>query len=205
MKYKIKILIFISATILFFQNILYAKSYKIVIDPGHSYKDAENFSKIGPFFTLADGITKVYGLKKGTGKDTKYTFASEPPTDEWDYVYNSKDRKPANRVGFVESAINLEVSIELARLLNADSSGFSSELTRNTHGYVMKETYDEGEDLKARARFALERNADLFLSIHFDAKKVEEKVPCFNFQLFMGEKRHKGALKIEEVNIKPYA
>ena len=52
-------------------------------------------------------------------------------------------------------------------------------LTRENHGYVTKETYTSGNDLQARAKKAIDENADIFLSIHFNNTKEPPTVPQY--------------------------
>ncbi len=149
--------------IIFCQNeLLLGKSfYKIVIDPGHSYKEAEEGAKIGPRFKVNNKW--IYGFKIGEGKDIKYEFgetvaAVENKTKEkgWEQV--------GKNVGFIEAALNLEVAKELKNLLNKarNSKGqkiFEAIITKNDHREMK---------LKERAQVVIKNKADLFLSIHFN-------------------------------------
>ncbi len=88
--------------ILLLPNIMLAKSYKIIIDPGHSYinekKTEKDIKKVGPVFTNKNN-KNIFGIKKGENENTIYDFKKEDDIDNgWIKV---KDEN-GNSVGIIE-------------------------------------------------------------------------------------------------------
>jgi hypothetical protein len=143
-------------------------STTVCIDPGHCYKDQNDYYMAKESWFPMKAITNMHignrviiAVRSNGGAQTKYDF-----TDILDIKPNWTPIKQNNgkNLGFVETALNLEVAKSLKKYLSTGSPSFKVVMTRTDQGPVADNNMDEWD----RGRIAARNKADLLLSIHFN-------------------------------------